>query len=220
MARDLEELPAQACPPGYRKVFWAQLREADQALWRYCQERCDDGTKAKPGEKRTEFENHWRTGMFDQDVRVHLQFLPATSASSGAASAAGPSSDPTAKLQKQMQNLQDELRGTKRRFQDMQTQRHGRGANNRGRPNDNRGNNNYNKGKGGRGSKGGKAGKGGGVPAEFQGMNTRDGDNRPICYSFNLAHGCSEHGASCTRGMHVCIKCGAKDHGLARCTAR
>ena len=45
-------------PAGYRKVSWAQLVEADKALWRFVQQHCPEGTKAKPGASETEFEKH------------------------------------------------------------------------------------------------------------------------------------------------------------------
>ena len=72
----------KAPPPGYRKVGWAQLREADQELWRYVQERCENGTKQLPGSPITEFEQHFKEGIFNADVRMHLQFLPSASSSS------------------------------------------------------------------------------------------------------------------------------------------
>ena len=74
-------------PAGYRKVSWAQLLEADKALWRYVQGRCPDGTKCKPGERTTEFQKHWLTGMYDQDVRLHLGVTNRLEAEAGAGEA-------------------------------------------------------------------------------------------------------------------------------------
>ena len=40
-------------PEGYRRVSWAQLRAADQALYSYVAVRCEAGTKARTGESFT-----------------------------------------------------------------------------------------------------------------------------------------------------------------------
>ena len=48
--------------PGTRRVSWAQLLEADKALFTYVAENCPNGCKAKPGGTTTEFEVAWGEG--------------------------------------------------------------------------------------------------------------------------------------------------------------
>ena len=62
------------------------MMEADKAPWRYVQEHCPEGTRAKPGAETTEFEKHWLVGMRDPRVRAHLQFLQGSASSPAAAS--------------------------------------------------------------------------------------------------------------------------------------
>ena len=193
----------KAAPPGYRKISWSQLKEADQALWRYVQEKCESGTKAKPGASETDFEVHFKAGMHDPDVRVHLQFLPATSSPSTGSSPR--TSDSARSLQGQVANLQNELRGTKRLLENLK------------------------EGKGGKSGKGMKSGKskqfqyasGSTVPEEFIGMITSDANDKPICYTFNMARGCKRrtNNGRCEKGMHICMKC-HKDHSYTKCPRR
>ena len=82
---DLKDHLLSTPPPGYRKVSWVQLAEADKALWRFVQQYCPEGTKMQPGADETEFEKHWVIGMKDARVRAHLAFLQGSS-SSGSAS--------------------------------------------------------------------------------------------------------------------------------------
>ena len=62
-------------PEGYRRVSWAQLRAADQALYSYIAVRCEAGTKAKTGESVTEFERHFKEGMKSPEILQLLAFL-------------------------------------------------------------------------------------------------------------------------------------------------
>ena len=43
---DLKAHLLETPPPGFRKVSWSQLLNADKALWHYVQERCPEGTRA------------------------------------------------------------------------------------------------------------------------------------------------------------------------------
>ena len=63
----------------------------------------------------------------------------------------------------------------------------------------------------GKGAGKGKA-KGPRMPAELVGLQHQTQEGEPICFSYNLANGCSNAspGARCPRGVHVCCKCGAK----------
>ena len=200
---NLKSYLLRTAPPGYQRISWSQLKEADQALWRYVQDKCDSGTKAKPGATETEFEKHFKAGMHDPDIRVHLQFLPASSSSRGPARDLS-SSDGSRRLQGQVSSLQNELRGTKRLLENLKG---GKG------------------GKGGKGSKGGKSKymeRSGGIPEEFIGLNTKDSNDQPICYVFNMSRGCTRRpqNGRCEKGMHICMKCHTKDHSYVKCTQR
>eukprot|EP00971_Amphidinium_carterae_P074342 1469039-Amphidinium_carterae.1 len=45
-------------------------------------------------------------------------------------------------------------------------------------------------------------------------------DGQPICYAFNLEGGCKQTSADgrCPRGLHVCIRCHDRRHGIPQCT--
>ena len=75
LTETLKEHILKTPPPGYRKVTWAQMRSADQALWTLVQRKCEGGVKTKPGKSETAFETAWKEAAFDYDVRQHLCFL-------------------------------------------------------------------------------------------------------------------------------------------------
>lgn len=56
-------------------------------------------------------------------------------------------------------------------------------------------------------------------PVELQGYKLKDSDGQPICWSYNMACGCSETvtNGRCKRGMHKCIKCHKMGHSVATC---
>lgn len=68
-------------------------------------------------------------------------------------------------------------------------------------------------------NKKGKQGKGFTVPKELEGLRTRTHRGENICFSANLHEGCSyaRWGQRCTKGIHVCMKCG-KHHAAINCT--
>ena len=180
-----------APPPGYRKVSWSQLRNADEALWRKVAARCEAGTKARPGEAKTRFEVAWQELCLDQDIRVHLQFLPLTGAASVAA---GSSNDVTKELQRlrnRLQNAEQQLQGQKRKAEyKNQNDDKGKDKNKHGR-------------------RGGKNGSGkGAAPRELAGFTNKTPDGRNICFAYNL-NGCphAQGGQTCNRGLHVCPRC-------------
>ena len=182
----------KAPPPGYRKVGWAQLREADQELWRYVQERCENETKQLPGSPITEFEKHFKEGIFNADVRMHLQFLPSASSSSS-----NSSPDLIKKLENRIATLEGGNRGTTRKFSPPKNSSGGK--------------------KGGKGKgKGKRSAKG--VPEAFSGLSTRTADGENICFAYNL-DGCNHavRNGRCQRGRHVCIKCKSDSHDFRRC---
>ena len=76
-------------------------------------------------------------------------------------------------------------------------------------------------GKGGKGGTGGKGGKGAGkgaksLPEELKGLRQVTRTGKSFCWNFNLAAGCDE-GNWCHKGLHLCMKCSATDHGFHSC---
>jgi hypothetical protein len=58
------------------------------------------------------------------------------------------------------------------------------------------------------------------MPKELLGYDPHV-DNKPACFSFNLKQGCSrsvDSNGACEKGLHACLKCGSRNHGLAKCT--
>ena len=70
----------------------------------------------------------------------------------------------------------------------------------------------------------GKPGKGKqtSVPAALKGLDPNY-KGKPVCFNHSLPHGCSEEtwdtedGHMCRRGLHLCMKCHATDHGASGC---
>ena len=85
-------------------------------------------------------------------------------------------------------------------------------------------------GKTGKGDKGKDKGKGKGksdgkqtnVPSALKGLKPKTQAGQAICFNYNLAHGCSQETKdsgghpTCSRGAHVCMKCGG-DHSASAC---
>ena len=190
----LKEHILKAPPPGYKKVSWSQIRTADEALWTTVQRLCEGAVKAPLGKTETAFETHWKTAMFNYDVRQHLCFLQGSGSSSSASGtgAATTHSEMIKKLENKLKNAAEQIAGQKRRLDYQPT---------------NPGNQ---KGKKGKGK--GKSAKTRRAPANLfpDCMATHNGEN--VCFSFNQAVGCplAKAGGKCHKGVHVCIKC----HGL------
>ena len=184
-----------APPPGYRKVSWTQLKNADELLWKKIAAKCETGTKAPPGETRTQFEIAWRELCLDQDVRMHLQFLQGVGSS--AASSNDDVNGELKRLRNRLANAENQLRSQKRKWTDEKT-------------------NSGEKGKGaGRGKRRGGAAR---APQELKGYPTKTPEGKNICFNFNL-RGCphAKPGQACFKGVHVCPKCFGP-HCLSACT--
>ena len=142
----------------------------------------------------TQFEEAWKRGMFDQDVRQHLAFLQGGFGGSTPSSASSPASGDLAAELKKMKNrlaaTEDQLRGAKRKIEAVS-------------------------GKGGKGDKGrgkGKKGSGKGTPEKFAGMNTKH-NGKNICYGFN-ENRCPFNENTCRRGLHLCMRCHQPGHSM------
>ena len=92
---------------GGRPVTWSQLLVADKALFTYAAEQCPSSCRPKPGASQTEFEAHWKAGMFEFEVLQLLQPCVADSAASSCHEGRPTTSDQhIKKLENQLKNLQ------------------------------------------------------------------------------------------------------------------
>ena len=59
-------------------------------------------------------------------------------------------------------------------------------------------------------------------PDELKPYHQFDDNGQPICWSFNMAKGCSEEtkDGRCKKGMHICIKCKRNNHSLVTCRVK
>ena len=99
-----------------------------------------------------------------------------------------------AKLRNKMANLENELRGTKRKLAE-------------GHTGDGKGKGKSSKGKGsGRGGRSDRSR----IPESLRNKKAKTSNDEPICYNYNLPCGCSEAapGERCRRGWHVCAEPG------------
>ncbi len=179
-------------PPGYRRVSWAQLRNADRKIWQLASAKCKGGCKAKKGETRTQFEEAFLLAIFAPEVRHLLNPLPDGGSSLSAAcprasGSAGPDqSAMMRRLEGRLKSAEDQLRGQKRRPQEQ---------GNRVRSD-------------GKSAK--KGGGGGGADPRKQflekGFIGRTKGGEPVCFHYNLPGGCTkaQPGQRCVRGLHVC----------------
>jgi len=70
---------------------------------------------------------------------------------------------------------------------------------------------------GGKGGKDSTIGRGTSLPLSLVGKVSRTAAGEPICYDYNLEHGCSQAkpGERCSKGWHVCMEPGCgKAHTL------
>ena len=66
--------------------------------------------------------------------------------------------------------------------------------------------------------KGKGSGKGPRMPEAIQGGVSKDDENNPLCFAYNLGN-CTTSGSRCGRGLHKCCKpgCFASDHVYIEC---
>ena len=110
------------------------------------------------------------------------------------------------KLRNKMANLENELRGTKRKLADAQAQ----GGDGKGRG---RGRSFKGSGKGAKGNVRGEVR----LPEALRSKSVRTPNDEPKCFDYNLPHGCTKAraGERCQRGWHVCTEPGcAATHSM------
>ena len=194
--------------PGYRRVSWAQLLQADRALWDYIEDNCPRGPRKRPGETITEFQRFFAEGITARRVERILDQREAGSSGTGGARSSGlsaasasatqapPPPQDVGSLKRKLENVQKELANTKKKVQSMKG-----GANpDRGgvQPNGRPRNERKGDGKGGDRT----------LPAKHLRRPGSDARKR-ICFPFNSANGCSKcgPGEECSLGLHVCLLC-------------
>ena len=181
-------------PPGHKPVTWYQVQLADRALFTYIAEHCRGTAKPATGATVTAFEEHWKNGMFDFDVRATCRSLPGPSSSASARSGdltkTDQPTDEMKRLRNQLKNSQDQLAAVKRKLDTS------KGAKGGGKGT----------GKGNKGDKGNKKPKN--TPGFMKGLDLSLPNNEPICWNYNSVNGCSNAvpGENCNRGWHVCAK--------------
>ena len=187
----------RAPPPGYAKVSLGQLRAADEEVFRLVAAACREGCGKKAGKDRTSFEEAWLEATRDYGVRMRLQPLQGRGSSSsggGAGSSGGGSGggSETAKLNKQIADLKNQVSSLKRKS-------------------DNPKGNQKGSGKGDNNSK--KKSRNANMPKELVGQLSRTESGEPICFAFNL-NGCPDAppGGRCSKGLHICAKPGCGKH--------
>ena len=59
------------------------------------------------------------------------------------------------------------------------------------------------------------------IPSELANLHTKTGDNKPLCWSYNLQKGCTNttEKGRCRFGYHTCMKCLKPGHGAHKCNA-
>ena len=214
----LLKVPPAGCSP----ISWAQIRDADQALWDYVAEKCEAGTKTMPEGDKTNFEKFWLEGMKDTTVLQHLHFHKGVAFSPAHRNASSSSGDvesqKLSKLRSQLQGAQNEVQGLKRKLGSGPGQRDGQGGKGLKGQKGQKGQ------KGGKGDKGQKGAKGGkhDVPADGIPRSKKDCkamhmmiNGEKCCWDFHLPEGCAaaQPGQWCGRGWHSCHRCG-KAHSL------
>ena len=186
-------------PPGYQRVSWTQLRNADQALWHEVASNCEDGLGAVGETTVTRFEQAWKNNVTNPVVLACLQFLPA-------GKTVDLQANPESRANSELSSLKRRLEAAENQIKKAKQQGGNRNSS---------------------GSKGGGKGKKradirpaprdlGGYPSK-----TPPPENAPICFPFNRASGCplARPGESCSKGKHVCLKCHG-NHPLCECRQR
>ena len=197
-------------PAGYRRVSWAQLRAADQALYAYVATRCEAGTRAGTGESLTKFEQHFIEGMKSQEVLQFLAFLQGSDSSTSGGAYSSADGYNVADLRDQLDDAQEQIATLKRSAPDQldaagMGQHHAKNLRRR-----------QNK------AKAKAAGIiRGAAPAHWNGLATRTPapESKRFCFAFN-DHGCplAAPGEECPKGKHVCPKCMGR-HSIRDCRA-
>ena len=156
-------------------------------------------------EKKTNFEKFWLLGMQHTEVLQHLHFHKS------AAPPAGDQQDKLAKVRGQLQSMQEQMQGLKRKMGQGKGQRDWQGGPSKGKGKKGA--------KGGGGNKGAKGGKGmSGVPQNIEDckrMRMQLGNGDKCCWHYHLPQGCTDAqpGQWCNKGWHLCPRCG-KPHSL------
>ena len=59
------------------------------------------------------------------------------------------------------------------------------------------------------------------MPSMLTGLSPNTPSGEPICFGFNLGD-CKQSvsGGRCSKGLHICMKCGSKEHGSQSCSKR
>jgi len=172
-------------PPGYAKVTMDMLHTADRELWNQAARVCRSGVR-RNGAGALPFDEALRKCMYEPPVRMLMVPLPA------AAKQGSAKDEPeTSRLKRRADQLESEVRRLREAKGKGKQQYGGKGGKDGGKG----------------GGKGKKRTRGlGALPEGLRGCASRDDQGNPLCFDFNLPHGCNmaQPGARCPRGWHKC----------------
>ena len=177
-------------PPGYAKVSWNQLRQADQEVWKLVGRSCPNGLRWGRGDAAP-FEQALKKAIYDPAVRLLMMPLPAAPPRGHGGN----------------DNQQQQPQGLSRKQRRVEAQKRAAAA--AAAQPSKAPRTDYQKGQG----------KGKGKDSNMRALDGKCKTNaagEPICFNFNL-RGCpnAAAGARCPRGWHVCAEPGCqKAHPL------
>ena len=194
---------------GYAKTTVDQLHNADREIWNRLAKLCRSGVRAPPGGSRP-LEVHLDGCLESTTVRMIVMGRPTYSRPAPASPGAAPAHAPRGEKRPHAGDDSDRLKKKNKGIMELQKKlkeaRQGGDGKGKGK-------------KGGKGSGKGSGGKGerATMPQSLIGKSSRTAAGEPICFDYNLEHGCqaAKPGERCPKGWHVCMEpnCG-KAHTL------
>ena len=180
-------------PPGYAKVSWNQLHQADQEVWKQIGPPCPNGLRWGPGTVPP-FEAALKRVIYEPSVRLLMMPLPAAQSRGG-----GNNNNTNGNNNGQAQQTQGLSRKQRRREAQRRNNEHSQAPPSKAQRTDSH------------------KGQGKGKGKESFNFRALDGKckttsaGEPICFNFNL-RGCpnAAAGARCPRGWHVCAEPGCQ----------
>lgn len=197
---------------GYARTTVDQLHCADREIWSMLSKNCRAGVRALPGSNIRPLEDKLDACISSTTVRMIVMGRP----TSGRPSPSSPAARPEKRVQGGGDD--DRLKRKNKEIADLQKKLKEAKQSGGGEP---RGARKV----GGKPRGGGGGGKGKSdtipgrttLPQALIGKTSRTAAGEPICYDYNLEHGCSnaKPGERCSKGFHVCMEPGCgKAHTL------
>ena len=196
-------------PEGYAKTTVDQLHNADREIWSRLAKLCRSGVRSIMGGPRP-LEVHLQSCLENVTVRMIVMGRPIFGRPAPSSPGEGPAA-PSGRGTKRKQTGDDSdgLRAKNKEIAELQrklgeAKRSGGNGNGKGKDK-------------GKGKGGGKGTPRSALPPSLLGKASRTANGEPICYNYNLEHGCQDAkpGERCSRGWHLCMEQGCgKAHTL------